>query len=58
MYQKTTALITGATANFGGDLLQLAFAIALFILGVIVALQGLHKLGQKTPEQAQTTEAA
>lgn len=34
----------GTTANLGGDLLQGCFAIALFVLGVTVAVQGVKKL--------------
>ena len=41
LIQKIIALIGAPTA---GNLLQLAFAIALTVLGVIVALQGLKKL--------------
>ncbi len=41
LVQKIIALVGAPTA---GNLLQLAFAVALMILGVIVALQGLKKL--------------
>ncbi len=41
LVQKIIALIAAPTA---GNLLQLAFAAALLVLGVIVALQGLKKL--------------
>ena len=41
LVQKIIALIAAPTA---GNLLQLAFAVALMVLGVIVALQGLKKL--------------
>ncbi len=44
---KLGGVINATTTNMGGDILQLCFAIALFILGVIVALQGLKKLGEK-----------
>ena len=41
LVQKIIALIAAPTA---GNLLQLAFALVLMVLGVIVALQGLKKL--------------
>jgi len=41
---KLGGLFAGTTANIGGDLLQTAFAAALFVLGVIVAVQGVKKL--------------
>lgn len=44
---KLGVMITGSSANMGGDLLQAAFAIALFFLGVVVAIQGYQKLAQK-----------
>lgn len=44
LVQKIVALVGAPTA---GNLLQLAFAVALFVLGVIVALQGLKKLTEK-----------
>lgn len=44
LVQKIVALAGSHTA---GNLLQLAFAVALFVLGVIVALQGLKKLTEK-----------
>ena len=47
IYGKATLLITAASANVLGDALQLAFAIALAILGIIVAIQGIHKLTAK-----------
>ncbi len=47
MYTKVTGLINGASANVGGDALQLAFAIALFVLGIIVAVKGFVKLNEK-----------
>lgn len=47
IYTKLTGIITAATANMGGDVLQLAFAIALFILGIIVSISGLKALGEK-----------
>ena len=49
LVQKIIALAGAPTA---GNLLQLAFAVALFVLGVIVALQGLKKLTEKEPAQA------
>lgn len=44
MKNKLGGIIAATTANMGGDILQLCFAVALFILGVIVAFQGLKKL--------------
>jgi len=41
---KFGGLFAGTTANLGGDLLQGSFAVALFVLGVIVAVQGVKKL--------------
>ena len=46
LVQKIIALIGAPTA---GNILQLAFAIALFILGVIVACLGLKRLTEKVP---------
>lgn len=45
---KMGGIIAGTTANLGGDLLQSCFAIALFTLGVMVAVQGVRKLWSKT----------
>lgn len=36
------------TVNLGGDLLQGCFAVALFALGIMVAVQGVGKLLDKT----------
>lgn len=44
LVQKMIALVGDPTA---GNILQLAFAVALFILGVIVAFLGLKKLAKK-----------
>ena len=44
LVQKIIALVGNPTP---GNILQLAFAIALFILGVIVELLGLKKLVEK-----------
>jgi carbon starvation protein len=41
---KFGAVFAGTTANLGGDLLQGCFAVALFVLGVLVAVQGVRKL--------------
>ena len=41
---KFGGIFAGTTANLGGDLLQGCFAIALFVLGVTVAVQGVKKL--------------
>ena len=46
---KFGGIFAGTTANLGGDLLQGCFAVALFALGVMVAVQGIRKLwGKKT----------
>lgn len=44
LIQKIIALVGNPTP---GNILQLVFAIALFVLGVIVALLGLKRLGEK-----------
>ena len=49
LVQKIFSLIAAPTP---GNLMQLAFAIALFILGVIVALLGLKRLTEDTPQKA------
>ena len=49
LIQKIIALIGDPTA---GNLLQLAFAVALFVLGVIVALLGFKRLAEKAPQAA------
>lgn len=49
LIQKMIQLIGNPTP---GNILQFAFAIALFILGVIVALLGLKKLTGKDEEKA------
>ena len=49
LIQKMIALVADPTA---GNILQLAFAIALFILGVIVAVLGIRKLAEKQPQKA------
>lgn len=41
---KFGGIFAGTTANLGGDLLQGCFAVSLFALGVMVAVQGLGKL--------------
>ena len=41
---KFGGVFAGTTANMGGDLLQGCFAVALFALGVMVAVQGIRKL--------------
>lgn len=47
IFQKTSVLISMTTSNIAGDALQLFFAVALFILGIIVAVQGINKLIHK-----------
>lgn len=44
IYGKVTALVGGTSASIAGDILQLIFAIALAILGIIVAVEGIKKL--------------
>ena len=44
---KFGGIFAGTTANLGGDLLQGCFAVALFALGVMVAVQGIRKLWGK-----------
>lgn len=51
LIQKMVALVKNVTP---GNMLQLAFAVALFALGVMVAVQGLGKLFGKT--EAKTAE--
>ncbi|WP_053984336.1 carbon starvation CstA family protein [Niameybacter massiliensis] len=55
IYGKGMALIDGVSQTIGGDILQLAFAIALFILGIIVAIQGFNKLFEKEVSTDHTT---
>ncbi|MDO5387816.1 MAG: carbon starvation CstA family protein [Clostridia bacterium] len=47
IYTKFTGVINATTTNMGGDILQLAFAVALFILGIIVSISGLKALTEK-----------
>ena len=49
LVQKIVALVANPTA---GNLLQLAFAAALFVLGVIVAALGIKRLAEKEPAKA------
>ena len=50
---KFGGVFAGTTANLGGDLLQGSFAVALFALGVTVAVQGVKKLfGSETTLKA------
>lgn len=44
MVGKVQNLVTGTSVTLLGDILQLSFAIALFILGIILAIQGFKKL--------------
>lgn len=58
IYNKSTALLGGTSQLIAGDALQLAFAIALMLLGLIVALEGLKKLvGRDTGEDTPQAEA-
>ena len=53
IFGKFSGIFAGTTANLGGDLLQGSFAVALFVLGVIVAVQGVKKLfGKETAAEA------
>ena len=53
IFTKFGGVFAGTTANMGGDLLQGSFAVALFVLGVIVAVQGAKKLfGKEESAQA------
>ncbi len=52
IYTKSSGIIARTTENIGGDALQLAFAIALFILGIIVSISGLRALTQKEGAKA------
>ncbi|MFI3283636.1 MAG: carbon starvation protein A [Erysipelotrichaceae bacterium] len=47
MYTKITGLLNGTSLTVGGDMLQLSFAIALFVLGIIVACKGFVKLKEE-----------
>jgi len=47
IFTKFGAVFAGISANPGGDLLQASFAVALFILGVLLAIQGVRKLTKK-----------
>lgn len=49
----TGGLLSGTSLNVFGDGLQLVFAVLLFILGVIVAIMGIHKLLEKKGSAAQ-----
>ncbi len=48
IYTKVSGLIAMTSANVGGDILQLFFAVSLMGLGVMVAIQGFQKLTAKT----------
>ena len=48
---KFGGIFTGTTANLGGDLLQGCFAVALFALGVMVAVQGIQRLWGKAKQE-------
>ena len=56
IYKKATALITSASADVFGDVLQLIFAALIIILGVCVVIEGFKKLFGKAealePEKA------
>lgn len=44
IFKLSSGILQQTTANFAGDLLQLSFAVALTVLGVVVAFQGIVKL--------------
>lgn len=50
LVQKIIALVGNPTA---GNVLQLAFAVALFVLGIIVATLGLKRLAEKQTAKVQ-----
>jgi carbon starvation protein len=52
IFTKFTGLVSLTSANPAGDTLQLCFAVALLILGIIVAIQGLRKMFQKEEQAA------
>ena len=47
IYTKFSGLIKATSTNVGGDTLQLCFAIALVVLGAMVAIKGYKKLFSK-----------
>ena len=47
IYSLSMAIINGTSVTLGGDILQLSFAVALLILGVLVAIRGFKKLVEK-----------
>ena len=47
VYNKATALISSASADVFGDVLQLVFATLIIILGVCVVIEGFRKLFAK-----------
>ncbi len=51
-----SGLLQNTTANVGGDVLQLSFAVPLTALGVVVAYQGVRKLTEKDKESPETQE--
>lgn len=51
VWTKTSGIIMGASKNIFGDGLQLSFAIALLILGIIVAIQGIKQIVKKEEKQ-------
>lgn len=57
IYSKANALMAGSSQSVAGDVLQLLFAIALIILGVIVAIQGFQKLVGGQNKEAGKAEA-
>lgn len=48
VYNKATALITSASTDVFGDVLQLVFATLIIILGVCVVIEGFRKLFAKS----------
>lgn len=53
VYNKATALITSASADVFGDVLQLVFATLIIILGICVVIEGFRKLFVKGSEIAE-----
>lgn len=55
---KLTAKLAGGSFSFSSDGLQMIFAVLLLALGVVVAVQGVHKLFGKKGVQAEEAEIA
>ncbi len=57
VYNKATALVTSASADVFGDVLQLVFATLIIILGICVVIEGFRKLLEKGGKAAEETVA-